>query len=574
MKQLSGLDELFLALETNTQCMHVAALGIYDPSTAANGQVRLRDILAHIQRRLDVAPVFRRRLVGVPFNVDRAYWIDEARIDLEYHVRHIALPQPGDWRQLCIQIARLHSQPLDRSKPLWQAYVIEGLNHVEGTPPGSFAMYIKFHHAAVDGDTSAQILRAMHTLISVPEHHEPMRSRVVDFPPTAVELGARAVGNIVPRGVRMWNTSVAAGMKLTALVTESVFRRLTRRSGSFKQEFFEQLGLPSSLGKSRFDGAVSSRRMVEGVSLSLPVMQRIRTRVEGATINDVFLTVVGGAMRDYLVDCGETADASFAAGVPAAARDTLPGGDGANQIDLARVAMHMEIANPLERLKAICRDGKSARQTTDVLGRSLVKQLADEMPTRMSTSLIRKFLSAYLSSTVSNTRGPDVPMYLAGARLKRFYPLGLVMDGIGLSVSGFSYCDELWVTMVSCRKMLPDPEKFANLLNANLSLLADAVEVGRERTIIHVPVENPAPAWGSVKPRRVPLANVTARPKRQRKTTRVQLSGAHLRMAHETSQAEIVDVVDTTDTSVASNFLPDGGVLSSPTVNTQYSQQN
>ena len=102
MKQLSGLDELFLALETNTQCMHVAALGIYDPSTAANGQVRLRDILAHIQRRLDVAPVFRRRLVGVPFNVDRAYWIDEARIDLEYHVRHIALPRPGDWRQLCI----------------------------------------------------------------------------------------------------------------------------------------------------------------------------------------------------------------------------------------------------------------------------------------------------------------------------------------------------------------------------------------------------------------------------------------------------------------------------------------
>ena len=160
--------------------------------------------------------------------------------------------------------------------------------------------------------------------------------------------------------------------------------------------------------------------------------------------------------------------------------------------------------------------------------------------------------------------------------LKRFYPLGLVMDGIGLSVSGFSYCDELWVTMVSCRKMLPDPEKFANLLNANLSLLADAVEVGRERTIIHVPVENPAPAPArvSVKPRRVPLGNVIARPKRQRKTTRVQLSGAHLRMAHEASQAEIVDVVDATDTSVASNFLPDGGVLSSPTVNTQYSQQN
>lgn len=544
MKQLSGLDELFLALETNTQSMHVAALGIYDPSTAPSGQVRLRDILAHIQRRLDIAPVFRRRLVTVPFNVGRPYWVGDARIDLEYHVRHIALPQPGDWRQLCIQIARLHSQPLDRSKPLWQAYVIEGLNHVEGTPPGSFAMYIKFHHAAVDGDTSAQILRAMHTLISVPEHHEQARSRVVDSPPTGVELGARAVGNIVPRSVRMWNTGVAAGMKLTALVTESVFRRLTRRSGSFKHEFFEQLGLPRVLGKSRFDGAVSSRRMVEGVSLSLPIMQRIRTRVEGATINDVFLAVVGGAMRDYLVACGEPADASFAAGVPTLARDTLPGTDTTSQIGLSRVAMHMEIANPLERLKAICRDGKSARQTTDILGRSLVKQLADEMPTRMSTALIQKFLSAYLSSTVSNVRGPDVPMYLAGARLKRFYPLGLVMDGIGLSVSGFSYCDELWVTVVSCRKMLPDPEKFAALLKVNLSLLADAVEVGRERTIIHVPVENVTPVRTTVSTRRASPAIAKARPQRQRKTSRMQLTGAHLRMAHESSQIDINEIVD------------------------------
>ena len=188
MRQLGGLDELFLALERNNQCMHVAALGIYDPSTAPGGRVRLRDILAHLRRRLDVAPVFRRRLAGVPLNVDRPYWIDEATADLEYHVHHIALPDPGDWRQLCIQVARLHSQPLDRSRPLWQAYVIEGLNRVENVPAGSFAIYVKFHHAAVDGDTSVQIMRALHSMIAVPEHHGLLAPPVADAPPTAAEL--------------------------------------------------------------------------------------------------------------------------------------------------------------------------------------------------------------------------------------------------------------------------------------------------------------------------------------------------------------------------------------------------
>ena len=158
MKQLGGLDELFFAMERPNQCMHVAVLGIYDPSTAPGGNVRLRDIMAHIRERLDVSPVLRRRLVRVPFDLDRAYWVDEAEVDLEYHIRHIALPKPGDWRHLCIQAARLHSLVLDRSKPLWQVYVIEGIDNVEGVKPGSFAIYMKFHRGAAEAHTRATAL--------------------------------------------------------------------------------------------------------------------------------------------------------------------------------------------------------------------------------------------------------------------------------------------------------------------------------------------------------------------------------------------------------------------------------
>ena len=164
MKLLSGMDSLFLHMEQGNQYMHVAGLGIYDPSTAPGGKVRFKQILDFFARRLDSAKVFRRRLVVAPLGLDRPYWIDEGDIDTEYHVRHTALPQPGDWRQLMIQVARIHSRPLDRSRPLWEAYVIEGLDHIPGIAKGSFALYVKFHHAGVDGEAGAEIIKVIHSL--------------------------------------------------------------------------------------------------------------------------------------------------------------------------------------------------------------------------------------------------------------------------------------------------------------------------------------------------------------------------------------------------------------------------
>jgi hypothetical protein len=221
--------------------------------------------------------------------------------------------------------------------------------------------------------------------------------------------------------------------------------------------------------------------MVEGVSLPVRAIQRIRDGVEGATFDDVFLAIIGGAIRDYLAECGDRLPTAFAAGVPVADVDILPGGDSSNHVGLKRLLMHPEIANPRERLEAICRDRADSVQTADVLGRSLVRDLADQVPSSISSGLIKAVLTDYASAFVATVRGPDNPMYLAGAQLKAFYPLGFVMDGVGLNVTGFRYRDELWVTIVSCRKMLPDPQKLARALSANLTALAEAVEAGRER---------------------------------------------------------------------------------------------
>ena len=475
MKQLGGLDELFFAMEQPNQCMHVAVLGIYDPSTSPGGKVRLRDIMAHIRERLDVAPVLRRRLVRVPFDLDRAYWIDEAEVDLEYHIRHIALPKPGDWRHLCIQVARLHSQVLDRNKPLWQAYVIEGIDNVAGVKPGSFAIYIKFHRAEVDGEASAQILRALHSLISMPEHSHLSRKPILaDAMPTAVELYARSAGNAVPRVVRLWQAVSAATLKMSSLAGKVLYKRVA--GGSLRERLLEQLAWPKEPVRTRFAGSVSSRRIVEGVGFELAKVQRVRKWVSGATTNDVFMAIIGGALRRYLQECGDPLPAGLAAAVPASHQDILPGSDRGNKVNQHRVPLHVESESGLARLRAIRQSAEDTRQTADVIGHDLLRQLADELPTRITSAVVDSLLGDYLNIVVSTVRGPDVPLYLAGAQLNRFYPIGVVKNGVGLNITSFSYCGNLWVTVVSCRKMMPDPEVFASCLNQSFDALVAEVE--------------------------------------------------------------------------------------------------
>ena len=161
MKQLSGMDAGFLKQEYGNQRPYVAALAIYDPSTAPGGAVRFKSILEFFTERSSKAALFRRRLAHVPLDLDRPYWVEEGTVDIEYHVRHIALPKPGDWRQLMIQIARIQSRELDLSKPTWEVYIIEGLDNIPDVPVGSFAMYIKLHHAAVDGGAATALIKAL-----------------------------------------------------------------------------------------------------------------------------------------------------------------------------------------------------------------------------------------------------------------------------------------------------------------------------------------------------------------------------------------------------------------------------
>lgn len=224
MQQLSGSDTGFLYAEKGNNYNHVGSLAIYDPATTEGGEVRFKDILPHFEDKMYSNPVFSRRLVDVPWSMDRPYWADVPNKDVEFHVRHIALPAPGDWRQLMIQVARLHSRPLDRAHPLWEVYVIGGLNNIPGLPKGCFGMFYNMHHAAVDGMASMHVIRQLHSDFAQAEDRSgKARVMMADRYPNLLELTTRAAINSSRRALQMSKLVASISRKiLTSLSTQSV----------------------------------------------------------------------------------------------------------------------------------------------------------------------------------------------------------------------------------------------------------------------------------------------------------------------------------------------------------------
>jgi len=307
VQQLSAQDASFVYLETPHTPMHIGSVGIYDPSTAPGGFVRFKDILRFIQSRLGGARSFRQRLVRVPFDLDHPYWIEDPEFDIEFHVRHIALPKPGDWRQLCIQVARLHARPMDLTKPLWEFTIVEGLDNIEGLPPGCFALVSKVHHAAIDGMSGVEMSAAVHDLdasMTAPEAADSWRAE--DMPKVA-DLLVRSYFNNLVQPMRVMET---VGRSLPGMARLGV--------QAAKGDVSVRGARPAP--KTRFNGKVSGHRAWDAVPLPLKDIRRIKDAVPGATVNDVILSIVGGGLRTYLFDKGELPKESLTAMAPISVR--------------------------------------------------------------------------------------------------------------------------------------------------------------------------------------------------------------------------------------------------------------
>jgi diacylglycerol O-acyltransferase / wax synthase len=475
MQQLSGQDAMFLHAEIDGMPQHIGGVSIYDQSTAPDGKVRFKQILSMLERRLHLSPIFRRKLAFVPGGLGRPYWVEDPDFDLEYHVRHIALPKPGDWRQLCILAARIHAQPLRRDKPMWEMYVIEGLNNVEGYPPGCFGLLLKVHHCAMDGATGTQFMNIVHDM--TPETSDPG-----DPPPWIVERPSKS--RMLGRAyLDAWRKP---GQTLD-LIRDSVpaFMRIRkgRKEGTFR--FIEEKSA------TRFQGKISRHRVVGARKFDFETVRAIKGTCPGATINDAMLTIVAGGMRKYLEAKGELPDESLVTGCPIDVRSAEEKAAGGNMVGFMNVSLRSDLEDPAERLAAVHEESKNAKTYAEALGPRFSVDVADVLPGNVLSLAVRTAAatglaeaSVMFNTIVTNVPGAPFQLYMCGAALVDAISLGPLLPNVGLFQIVYSSVQNkqgtITLSFTACRDMMPDPGFYAECLQDSYDELC-AATIGKTK---------------------------------------------------------------------------------------------
>ncbi len=467
MQQLSGMDAAFLYFEAKNAPTHIGSFAIYDQTTAPGGKVTFKGILQNVETRLHLARCFRQKVVRLPFDLDHPYWIEDPEFDLEFHVRHIALPHPGDWRQLCIQAARIHSRPLDLTKPLWEMYIIEGLDNVEGVPKGSFAVLTKIHHAAIDGVSGAELMSAIHDLEPDAKPEPPEETWVPERDPSVLELGLRSLGQNLRDPFRF------------PRVMSRTIPPIAKLMMSDPEEEVEDVG---DVPRTRFNGTVTPHRVIEGRVFSLQDVRDIRKRVPGSTVNDVILTVCAGALRRYLEDKNELPDDTLYAMAPISVRKDDEKGTAGNRISSMSVTLYTDIEDSVERLKKVHNGTKNSKAVAEAMGAETMTDITQVLPGTFSGLAARAYtrlglanrVKPFLNTVITNVPGPQVPLYFTGARIVGLFGMGPVMDGMGIIHPVFSFSGRISVSVTACRDMLPDPGFYAQCLQESFDELLEA----------------------------------------------------------------------------------------------------
>jgi WS/DGAT/MGAT family acyltransferase len=478
MEQLTGQDASFIYTETPRSPMHIGGIAIYDPSEMEGGIQRFKNILGFIEDRLHLAKTFRRKLVNVPFNLDHPYWVEDRDFDLEFHLRHIRLPEPGDWRQLCIQAARLHARPLDLTKPLWEFTVIEGLDAIPGLPKGSYAIVTKIHHACIDGVSGSDIVEAIHSLEpNPPKPAPPEQPWKGENNPNPLELMTRAQINNLTQPFRF------AEVMAKAVPSMGRFNR-----GLLEQKFTVNADIP----RTRFSGVISSHRVVEGRSFELSKIKAIKNLVPDATVNDAVLTIVGGALRKYLHSKKELPSKTMIAMAPISVRGQEGKNALGNQVAAMTVRLGTDIDDSLQRLAHVHDSAMASKEMTNAIGAKLMTDFSQFIPSTtaaLATRLYTEFamaenVSQAFNCVVTNVPGPQFPLYMAGARLVTQYGLGPIFDGMGIIFPVFSYGGQITISFNSCRTMIPDPEVFAGYIQETYDELMAHTDLVTEEEVV------------------------------------------------------------------------------------------
>lgn len=456
---------MFLHLDNPRASTGGTLVLVYDQSTRPGGKpLRFKEILKHVNERIDDLPVLQQKLVKVPFSLDHPYWVKDKNFQLEHHVHHVRLPYPGDWRQFCILAARLSTPHFDFERPLWEMHVVEGLDKVRWLPKGSFAFLIRVHHAAVDGSAAVQLLKVLHEL-SADATTAPSRDtteHVGEEPPGLAHM-------LLNAGVNNTKSLLRLSKPLYSLAAHAL-------PSIFLNQDKTDLQQSGKVPRTRFNDRVSPYRVFASQRYSFDVIREFKSLVAGATVNDAVVTIIAGALRRYLERKSELPDRSMVAMMPV---NTRAKGSQAtahgNEIVLAAAAIHTEIEDPVVRMEAIKTATSNMKSFINGVGAAEMTDLTRYAP-EATLAFAGKLISMMRIDTgelgnpvfnvaISNVPGPRAPLYFGGAELRHFSVVAPVMDGMGLAFGVASYNGSLSIFPTACREMLPDPEVLAACLD-------------------------------------------------------------------------------------------------------------
>jgi diacylglycerol O-acyltransferase / wax synthase len=458
MDRLSSVDMSFLTNESSSSHMHVGAIMIFEGPAPTYD-----DLLDHVRGRADAVPRFRQKLAYPPAQTGRPFWIDDSNFNLEYHLRHSALPAPGSEEQLRRMAARVFSQQLDRSKPLWELWLIQGLTR------NRFALVTKTHHAVVDGVSGVDIATVLFDLNPVPEPADPDRTWAPEPEPSAATLLAKGVEDLV-------RTPVRAVRRLERVVEhpDSAVRQVRDAVEAVSEVGWN---FANSAPKVPLNVEIGSHRRFVWVRSDLDHLKRVKN-VFGGTVNDVVLAVVAGALRDWLRGRGiRTQGLELRAQVPVSIRGQDEHGQLGNRLAVMRAPLPVYIDDPVRRLETVTRAMQGLKQSKQALGAEVISRFNDFAPPTLLAQAARiNFSTRLFNLTVTNVPGPQVPLYVLGRELEDVFPVGFLPPNQALFVAIMSYNGGVNFGLLADYDAMDDVDVVAQGIEAAIAELVAAAE--------------------------------------------------------------------------------------------------